>query len=88
MPQIKTVSVTYGRKINLGDFNSATIECTLWAGLKEGEDTDSAMHQLWDMATSNVQAKAGVVTRKLEAKFEEVFLGLPVETQEDISDAH
>lgn len=79
MPQIKTVSVTYGRKINLGDYNSVNIEVTLWADVQEGEDTNAAMHQLWDMATANVQTKAGTVTRKLEAKFEEVFLGLPVE---------
>lgn len=35
--QLKTVSVTYGRKINLGDYNSATVDCTLWADLDEGE---------------------------------------------------
>ena len=28
---IKTVSVGYTRKLNLGDFNSAELACTLWA---------------------------------------------------------
>lgn len=84
MPTIKTIAVTYGRKLNLGDYNSANVEVTLWADVQEGEDTNAAMHQLWDMATANVQAKAATVTRKLEAKFEEVFLGLPVEAQEEI----
>ncbi len=34
MPQIKTVSVTYGRKANLGDYNSADVECSVWADVK------------------------------------------------------
>lgn len=85
MPQIKTVSVTYGRKFNLGDFNSATVECSLWADVAEGEDTNVAMHQLWEMATANVKAKADVITRKIEAQAQEVFLGLPVETQQEIN---
>lgn len=34
---VKTVSVTYERKINLGDYNSATIGLTLWADVDEDE---------------------------------------------------
>jgi len=38
MPTVKTVSVNYERKLNLGDYNSATVGCTVWADVKEEED--------------------------------------------------
>ena len=34
MATVKTVSVHYGRKQNLGDFNSANVECTVWADVE------------------------------------------------------
>jgi len=36
--KITTISVTYERKINLGDYNSAHIGLTLWADLDEEDD--------------------------------------------------
>jgi hypothetical protein len=44
--KVKTISVTYGRKINLGDYNSAEIGLTLWADLDEHEDHEEAVLQL------------------------------------------
>lgn len=44
--KVKTISVTYGRKINLGDYNSAEIGLTLWADLEEGEDHVDAVREL------------------------------------------
>jgi hypothetical protein len=85
MPKIKTVSVTYGRKQNLGDYNSATVDCTLWADIDpDGEDLDVAMHALWEMAKANV--KANLVQTVKEQKngsmnIKETFLGLPVESE-------
>lgn len=88
MPKIKTVSVTYGRKQNLGDYNSATVDCTLWADVEEGEDLNATMHGLWDMAKANV--KANLVQTVKESKngsmnIKETFLGLPIlERDEDL----
>jgi hypothetical protein len=80
--QVKTVSVHYERKQNLGDFSSATIGCTLWADVTEDENLDEAMHALWGMARENV--KANLVPEVQAAKgrgamqIEAQFLGLPV----------
>jgi hypothetical protein len=44
--KVKTVSVEYQRKINLGDYNSATIGLTLWADVDEDEDHDQVVLEL------------------------------------------
>jgi len=81
MPTVKTVSVQYERKLNLGDFNSATVGITLWADIDEGENLDTAMRNLWEMATNNVKAKAQTFKVQTEAQAKEIYLGLPVELQ-------
>ena len=88
MITVKTVSVTYERKINLGDYNSATVGCTLWADLEveEGAGMDDAMHQLWAAAKENVKAQVEplVVKNNGNMKRQDYFLGLP---SEEIGDA-
>ena len=84
--QLKTVSVTYGRKINLGDYNSATIDCTLWADLDEGENEADAMTALWEMAKNNVKAQALPLVKKTEAQVVNIFMGLPVTVQGSITE--
>lgn len=81
MPKIKTVSVTYDRKQNLGDFSSANVGCTIWADVEENEDMDAAMKALWVMAKENVKAQLLPLTAKqngASVRVEELFLGLPV----------
>ncbi len=83
MPIIKTVSVNYERKQNLGDFSSATVGCTLWADVEPGEDLNQAMHDLWECAKNNVKTQLLPLTGKNGSmKVQEAFLGLPVEIQE------
>jgi hypothetical protein len=55
--RIKTISVTYERKINLGDYNSANIGLSLWADLDEDEDSDQAIADLQILARSVVRAE-------------------------------
>ena len=76
---VKTASVTYGRKFNLGDYNSATIDCTLWADVSDDQDLDAAMTALWAMAKENVRAQALPLVSKSKAQVEQVFMGLPLE---------
>lgn len=83
MPTVKTVSVTYGRKFNLGDYNSATIDCTIWADVKEDENLDQAMKSLWGMAKENVMAQSlPLLDKKPNANIQEMFLGLPIEVKD------
>lgn len=84
MPKVKTVSVTYGRKANLGDYNSATVDCTVWADVEEGEDLDQAMRALWEMAKNNVKTQLLPLVQKNGSgslNVKEAFLGLPFEYQ-------
>lgn len=78
---VKTVSVTYERKHNLGDYSSANIGCTLWADVSDDQDLDTAMRGLWDMAKANVKAQLLPLTSKTAAQVEQVFMGLPMELQ-------
>ena len=82
MTKVKTVSVTYDRKINLGDFNSASVGITIWADVEEGDDLDAAMSALWAMATANVKAKAGEFYPQMKVQTGKTFLGLPVANDE------
>lgn len=76
---VKTVSVTYDRKQNLGDFSSATIGCTIWADVSDGEDLDAAMRQLWDMAKANVRAQLLPLAKPAASlTATESYLGLPL----------
>jgi hypothetical protein len=81
-PRIKTVSVSYERKVNLGDFNSANVSCAVWAdGLDLDGNLHQSMHQLWDMVKNNVKAQILPLTSKSDktaAQMEALFLGLPV----------
>jgi hypothetical protein len=79
---VKTVSVHYERKHNLGDYSSANIGCQLWADVSDDQDLDVAMAALWDMAKANVKAQLLPLTSKTKAQVEQVFMGLPLELQE------
>lgn len=35
--KVTAIAVTYGRKINLQNFNSAHVEVSVWADLEDGE---------------------------------------------------
>jgi hypothetical protein len=57
MPKVKTASVTYERKVNLGNFSSMTLGVTFWADFDPDEELSEGMHQLWNAARANVQAQ-------------------------------
>jgi hypothetical protein len=85
MTQIKTVSVTYGRKMNLGDYNSANIEMSIWAELEEGDNEAEVASALWEMAKNNVKAQAIPLKRQDEARVENIYMGLPIELKNAIN---
>jgi hypothetical protein len=58
LPHLKTVSVNYERKFNLGDYNSATIGFTAWADIEEGDDLDAAIDAMWEYTKEQVKAQA------------------------------
>ena len=83
---IKTVSVTYERKQNLGDFSSAAVGCSIWADVSFDDDRllHEEMTSLWKMAKDNVHAQLTPLTRKGSVEVEELFLGLPLDLLEKV----
>lgn len=55
---IKTISVTYGRKFNLGNYNSAEIAVTEWADIEETENVDERLGELFENAKAMVKTQA------------------------------
>lgn len=73
--QLTSVSVTYGRKINLGDYNNANIEVTLGAALEPTDSLHDVMAGLWSMAKANVKAQALPLVRQGKPAPEDAHLG-------------
>lgn len=85
MPNIKTISVTYERKLNLGDFNSAHIGATIWADLDGGEDEQLALDKVYAIAKDNVKKQAMPLLKAepVSLNHRETFLGQPVESKKE-----
>lgn len=83
--QLKTISVTYGRKLNLGDFNSVHSEVSLWADLEEGDDEAAAAEALRAMARNQVMLELSRCDQRLQAKVTDIFAGLPISVQKQLN---
>jgi hypothetical protein len=79
--QLKTISVTYERKLNLGDYNSLHAGVSLWADLEDGDDEATAADALRTMARNQVMIELARVNVDLAVKVENVFAGLPADVQ-------
>jgi hypothetical protein len=82
--KVKTISCTYDRKFNMGDFNSAHIAITMWADIEENECANECASALREMCREHVKAEAMRLLAKQTARVTELFMGLPKEVQEDI----
>lgn len=82
--KLKTISVTYERKLNMGDYNSVHSGVSLWADLEEGDDEATAAEALRTMARNQVMLELSRVEQRLQAKVEGVFAGLPVSVQKQL----
>lgn len=78
---VKTVSVEYHRKMNLGDYNSADFGCTMWADLDEESDPTDACRTLGLLVKENVRNQAMNVMAVWRKELEAVIEKLPVEQQ-------
>jgi hypothetical protein len=84
--KLTTISATYDRKLNLGDYNSAHIAMTLWADLEEGDDPAAAGEALRQMARHQVMVEMARIKPELQAKVEGIFMGLPVSVRETMEE--
>lgn len=85
--KLKTISVTYERKMNLGDYNSVHAGVTLWADLEDGDDEADATEALRQMARNHVMTELARLQPALRAKVENLFMGLPVEVRANLQES-
>jgi len=78
---IKEITVTYGGKLNLGDYNSAHIELTATALLDEDDSENAAIADLFAVVKTAVRAEAKELAAKRGAKVDQIFAGLPIEAR-------
>lgn len=64
--KITTVSITYSRKFNLGNFESIDLGCSLWAQVDEDEDADRVTEFLYLQAKTSVRNAAMPVLKASE----------------------
>ena len=85
--KVSTVSISYSRKFNLGDFESIDIGCSLWAQVDEDENPDRVTAFLYEQAKASVKEAAMPVIRasqyqQAKVKQQKRFMGKPVEEDE------
>ena len=84
--KLTAINVTYGRKLNLGDYNSVHSEVTLFAELEEGDDEAAAAEALRTMARNQVMLELSRCDQRLQAKVADVFAGLPISVQKQLGE--
>jgi hypothetical protein len=74
--KIKTISITYERKFNLGDYNSATCGCTAWADIADDEPVEPALTELREVCRESVRTQAApLLGKQPNARTLETFAG-------------
>lgn len=82
--KLACVTITYGRKINLGDYQSANLEVTLSATPEPGDTAASIEAALWKHAKAQVKAQAEILLasdRDKALKLERTFNGVPIDAK-------
>ncbi|MBN3906717.1 MAG: hypothetical protein HWQ35_09185 [Nostoc sp. NMS1] len=64
--KIGTVSVSYSRKFNLGNYESIELGCSLWAQVEDEEDANGVVQFLYHQAKSAVKEAAMPVIKANE----------------------
>ena len=59
---IKTVTKTFSKKVDLGNYSSVEIGMTVWADIN-GENLDNAQHDLWNYVVNNIHTQIADFTR-------------------------
>lgn len=73
--QVTSVTITYGRKVNTGNYSSVSAEYSVSAMIDPEDDLHQVATELWGMAITNVKAQVQRVLNETAAV--EPWLGLP-----------
>lgn len=60
--KITSIGITYGRKVNLGNYEAANLECSVWADVtgESDENLPDTMAKLWALAKGDVLSQPEV----------------------------
>lgn len=83
--KVTSISVTCGRKINIGDFNSVHLEIGVTAELDGDDDPAAVRSQLWTEAAASLKEQTSPFIKRRQEQVEEVYSNLPSEVQEQIN---
>jgi hypothetical protein len=64
--KIGTVSISYSRKFNLGNYESLEVGCSLWAQVEDEEDASGVVQFLYHQAKAAVKEAAMPVIKANE----------------------
>lgn len=84
---IKEITIHYGGRINLGDWNSVDIKTTMTANLSEDEDSKEAARRLMEEAKEIVREAGKEAMQKRKVDLQLLFKGLPVDVRNQIMEA-
>lgn len=82
--RVSEITVTYGGKLNLGDYNSAHVEIGITALLDESDDAEGATAALFEQAKGAVRAQSIELLKKVRTAATQAFAGLPVDVRESL----
>lgn len=86
--RVTSITVTAGRKINIGDYNSIHLELTMTAEPDEGEPPEVVREQLWTDVTLSLRAQTAPFLKRRQEQLQEVLSGLPLDVQETMTHAN
>ncbi len=66
--QVTEISVTYGRKTNLGDYSTGNVEATVTASVSEGEDPKDVLSAMTELAKGAVKEQVLLMLKAKVAK--------------------
>jgi len=75
--RVASVSVTYARTFNLGDYNSARFEVAIAADLDDDDDPATVEAELWQLAKASLKAQALPVLRKRDDEIAKIKASVP-----------
>ncbi|OYE00690.1 hypothetical protein [Nostoc sp. 'Peltigera membranacea cyanobiont' 232] len=84
--KIGTVSVSYSRKFNLGNYESIELGCSLWAQVEDEEDADGVVQFLYHQAKASVKEAAMPVIKANEFQITKAKSQRKVATDEGVAE--
>jgi len=81
--RVKTVAVSYGRKLNLGNYEAAELSASVWAEVEEGEDESAVMEYLFGACKAQVKNQVPPSYKRANPQLTSTFTKLGQPTTPD-----